>query len=365
MLYKYNLKDDSFSSLEEVDFKSLKIMERQNIEKWVEERPDLMGEELLIITTEYAKFDKTKERLDVLALDKQGKLVVVELKRDDSGRNVELQAIKYAAYCSTLTLEDIILERKLYLNKDGKDRADQEVSLEIETFIENESFEEIDDKPRIIIISKEFRPEVMASVLWLRNFQIDISCIKLTPYRINDHEIGISSYKIIPLPEAEDYQIRVERKESGGRHLSRTGKMYTELWTELKTEIENKLKITISSPPASRYYAVPVGQGGIHLEWIFNKGEGQFGVEIHFERELKTENLHNLNLLKEYLPELEKKLNCKLTIFEDWGPRWMRIRCALNQNHIDDNLKQFAVEKMVLMYKFLQPLIVKHKNDFK
>ena len=69
--------------------------------------PAILGEELLIITSEYDRFDKTNERLDLLALDKDGNLVVIELKRDDSGKNVDLQAIKYAAYCSTLRLADI------------------------------------------------------------------------------------------------------------------------------------------------------------------------------------------------------------------------------------------------------------------
>ena len=64
---------------------SQKILERQDIEKWVESYPEILGEELLILTTEYDKFDKTNERLDLLAIDKLGNLVIIELKRDDSG----------------------------------------------------------------------------------------------------------------------------------------------------------------------------------------------------------------------------------------------------------------------------------------
>ena len=70
--------------------------------------PDALGEELLIIQKEFAGFDDTRERLDLLALDKRGQLVIIENKLDDSGRDVVWQAVKYAAYCSNLTKTQII-----------------------------------------------------------------------------------------------------------------------------------------------------------------------------------------------------------------------------------------------------------------
>ena len=88
-MFVYDKKSKVFSSTEETDFRFHEIMERQHLEKWVVKFPEILGEELLIITTEYDKFDKTKERLDLLVLDKTGKLVVVELKREESGKRVE------------------------------------------------------------------------------------------------------------------------------------------------------------------------------------------------------------------------------------------------------------------------------------
>ncbi len=186
MLFIYDSKEKLFSSREETDFRSHEILERKDIEKWVIESPELLGEDLLIITTEYDKFDKTKERLDLLALDRNGKLVVVELKRDDSGRRVELQALKYAAYCSTMTLTDIVKLRVQFVGRLINGRTEEDVENEVLGFINNDEFEKLDDKPRIILVAKEFRPEVTASVLWLRTFGVDIACVKLTPYKIDD-----------------------------------------------------------------------------------------------------------------------------------------------------------------------------------
>jgi RecB family endonuclease NucS len=85
MIFTYDKKTKNISLYDETDFKSQNILERQDIEKWVESYPEILGEELLILTTEYDKFDKTSERLDLLAIDKLGNLVIIELKRDELG----------------------------------------------------------------------------------------------------------------------------------------------------------------------------------------------------------------------------------------------------------------------------------------
>ena len=363
MLYKFNLEKRTFLPLEEVDFASLKILERQDIERWVEEQPDIVGEDLLIVTTEYDKFDKTNERLDVLAIDKNGKIVILELKRDDSGKNVDLQALKYAAFCSTFTLEEIINERVSYLKKKGKIISNEDVRNEIEAFIENADFKEIDDKPRIILISKEFRPEVTASVLWLRTFQVDIICIKLTPYRIDQSEIGISAQKIIPLPEAEEFQIQVEKKESGTKELSKSQKEYKNLWNYLKTQTEKVLNIKLKSAPVSTYYSIPSGIGNIHFEWVLQKKRNLFGVEVHFENSQKEKNYHNLNLLKQYFDDFGKRINNDAIIEENWGKRWSRVYFKIDQILVDDKLKKFAVDIMIELYQYLKPIFDKKKKD--
>ena len=63
-------------------------------------QPDALGEELLIIQKEFDGFElffsalnAGRERLDLLALDKAGNLVIIENKLDDSGRDVVWQAM--------------------------------------------------------------------------------------------------------------------------------------------------------------------------------------------------------------------------------------------------------------------------------
>lgn len=98
-------------------FSELGFTERYNLQKWIENHPNALGEELLIIQEEFSGFKGTNERFDLLAIDKEGNLVVIENKLDDSGKDVTWQAIKYASYCSTLSNDGILKIYQEYLDK--------------------------------------------------------------------------------------------------------------------------------------------------------------------------------------------------------------------------------------------------------
>lgn len=106
-MFVLNKDSNSIQALAKKSFSELGFKERAHLQEWIAGNPESLGEKLLIIQKEFSDFSETNERLDLLALDKKGKLVVIENKLDDSGRDVTWQALKYASYCSTLTKEDI------------------------------------------------------------------------------------------------------------------------------------------------------------------------------------------------------------------------------------------------------------------
>jgi len=97
-LFRIDPENDQAEAIAEVDFARLGLRERRHIQEWVAANPSILGEDLLIVGKEFSGFDRTDERLDLLALDPEGKVVVIELKRDDTGADVHWQAIKYASY---------------------------------------------------------------------------------------------------------------------------------------------------------------------------------------------------------------------------------------------------------------------------
>ena len=240
--------------IEESKFSELGIWERTHMENWIAKYPQILGEELITITTEYAKFDKTNNRLDILAVDTDGKIVIIELKRDIADRFVDLQAIHYAAYCSTLNLEQIIQMKADYRNISKED-----AEAEIKKFINNNEFSDFDNQPRIMLVANDYREETLAAVLWLRENGIDITCVKLEPYKIGE-KIAIKPEIIIPLPEAKDFMIQAEQKKIRINKLSKTQQEYFEFWSKMLERFNEKHpSVTRRKKNTKSFLPIPTG----------------------------------------------------------------------------------------------------------
>jgi hypothetical protein len=209
-MYRVDIKNKKLIKLSPTKFSTLRLKERYDVEEWIEKTPEIIGEELLIIYKELML--PSRIRLDLLAIDKKANLVVIELKRDDSGTDVEWQAIKYTSYCSNFLQDDIFKYYAEYLQSD-----EDEAQLKIEEFIDEE-IDKLNEKQRIILVSKEFHSDVISAVLWLRDYEIDIECVRLQLYLDQDNQLFITPDLIIPLPEAKDY---IQKKETKQKEIKR------------------------------------------------------------------------------------------------------------------------------------------------
>lgn len=364
MLYVYDKQMKSLKPCKETEFRSHGLLERQDLAKWAEEYPAILGEELLIITSEYDRFDKTNERLDLLAVDKDGILVVIELKRDDSGKNVDLQAIKYAAYCSTLRLADIVDMYVKYQMQRGNELTQETAQEAILSFIENDDFEELDDRPRIILVSKDFRPEVTASVLWLRKFALDVSCVKWDPYELDNGCVAINSSILIPLPEAKEFIIQAEKKEIDEHSKTLTQSEYVHFFQSCIDALGKKVPREYAVPEPKYCYPIATGIGGVHFEWGFHgRPRSSFGVELHFAKGNKETNQELLAVCEGAKVRLEKELGETVIVQRDWGKTWARMYVEKQEGKMTDDLRDWAVEKMELMMRVLQPVLDKEKRS--
>lgn len=100
-LFEIDRDSQVVSEIRPTTFPALGLWERQDLDAWVTSAPELAGGDFAVVTSEYDRFDRTSERLDVLGIvriaEGHGRSVVVELKRDGSSTTVDLPAIKYAA----------------------------------------------------------------------------------------------------------------------------------------------------------------------------------------------------------------------------------------------------------------------------
>jgi len=236
-MYKVDIENKKLIKLRTVNFGELKLTEPYDIEDWIEKTPNVLGEELLILSRQY--YVPSGKKLDLLAIDKNANLVIIELKRDNSGSEVEWQAIKYASYCANLLSNDIFEIFAMYLKSD-----ETSAQSRIEEFIDVE-LDKLNENQRIILVSKEFHSDVISAVLWLRDFEINIECIRLKPFLTPDNQLIISPELIVPLPEAKDYITRKEKKDKEHKQSIRSTFSLEKSNLE-QSELEIKIKETLS-----------------------------------------------------------------------------------------------------------------------
>ena len=254
-MYKVDKTSKKLQKVEETTFTALGFKERQDIQEWIVANPEILGEELLIIAKEFDGFADTSERLDLLALDLEGNLVVIENKRDNSGTGVEWQAIKYASYCSTLKRQDVLDIFKDYLNKQGITDNPEDI---IDDFYDNNAnIVYPTDNQRIILVSHVFRKEVLSAAQWLLNQQIDIKCVSIKPY-LSGGEIYLDTDVILPQEENKEYTLKIADKQRDSARekwkASDTGKMYQEFWKLFEDNFPNKDKTSLKDRDFSKNF---------------------------------------------------------------------------------------------------------------
>ena len=196
------------SRMEEVEFSRLGLQERRDIQEWISTNPGILGDDLLIVGKEFSDFDRTSERLDLLAVDADGKLVVIELKRDDSGTDAHWQAIKYASYLRDASQDDIV---GMLARHEGIGETD--ATQKLLQHLGSDDLNALNNDQRIVLASHRFAPEVTSACLWL-NERVPgedlITCVQLTPH--HDAETGslyVQVNTIIPVPGTEDLSIGI------------------------------------------------------------------------------------------------------------------------------------------------------------
>src|SRR5215212_4532674 len=120
----FNVNGGQMAQMLATTLKEIGVKERADLQRWVEEYPEIVDRDLLVVTTEFNQWElrsqHVEDRLDALFLDSYGSPVVAELKRGEAPDTVYLQALKYAAYSSQLTVEDLVEAHTRY-HKLGKE----------------------------------------------------------------------------------------------------------------------------------------------------------------------------------------------------------------------------------------------------
>lgn len=207
----YELMNSAITPIKRSTFREVEVREREHLQRAIRERVDVVSPDTLVLAEEFGEWDDSRRRIDLLGLDKNANLVVIELKRTEDGGHMELQAIRYAAMVSMMTFDRAVDIHSRYLRSIGRDEDDASASI-----LEFLDWEEPDEDSfaqdvRIVLASAEFSRELTTSVLWLNERGLDIRCVRMGPYNDNGRVL-LDVQQVIPIPEAEEYQVKLREK---------------------------------------------------------------------------------------------------------------------------------------------------------
>ena len=202
--------------LEPVVFDS-RVSEAQ-LEQWLLASPELAGEPLLILGSQLAEFAEDKDRLDVLAVDKRGEIVLLELKVDGQFRLTDLQALAYAAGYAGMPANHFAEILSKRLERDGDSERDDERAKEtIVEFVD--VLDEFEDwqpskRVRIKLLAPGYPKRVLHTVKWLGDlYGMPIEAIQVQLFEGAGGRFQLTFERLLPLKSDDAFDLTVKAAE--------------------------------------------------------------------------------------------------------------------------------------------------------
>jgi len=262
-----------------------KLNFEERLENWLSQDISILSDDLLIIgrqvETDYGKF------IDLLCLNSNGDLVIVELKKDKTPREVTAQVLDYASWVKDLSHEKIRSLANLY-------QAKKNTNLE-EAFQQKFGFdlpEVLNDSHAMLIVASEIDESTERIIKYLSDsYGVNINVAQFQYFKSENRQEFLARVFLIEQSEVEQ---KAQTKGTSKRAPSLTyqeleeiaeNKGVGELYLKLVNGLEGKFyKATTRSQINLR------GSYNDSIKTIFNlipeKSSGESGLwfEIYFWR---------------------------------------------------------------------------------
>lgn len=188
--------------------------EAEDLEKWIKTNPSILGEDVLLIGEQV----RTRSGpLDFLGVDKQGNLLVIELKRDMLPRDALVQAIDYAsdiAFWDTDKISEECVKFTQMSLQDFFSKNFEDVDIEELSFNENQ---------RILLVGFSIEEALQRMLEWLSdNFDMGVNAIVLKYAKTKSGDELLSRTMIIPeeieKEKIKRRKIQIRMSDKPGNH---------------------------------------------------------------------------------------------------------------------------------------------------
>ena len=173
--------------------KEANVKFESDIESWLENNPWALveGEPILWIGRQTsANVEESIIFPDLLGLDSEGNLVIVELKRGKTPREVVAQLLEYAAWAKDLSDEQLQEIAKAYFQAAKKETTLQEAFSEM---FEDE-MPALNRRLRLFVVAEEISGRILQVCRFLRtSHSMDINCLAVSTFQTESGEVLVNT----------------------------------------------------------------------------------------------------------------------------------------------------------------------------
>ncbi|MBX3265490.1 MAG: DUF4268 domain-containing protein [Acidobacteria bacterium] len=359
----FELSNEGLRQLASTNFAEAGVSERYDIQQHLRRNFSAVLPDVLVISEEFCDWDDSRRRIDLLGVDKEGNLVVIELKRTEDGGHMELQAVRYAAMVSKMTFSKAVEVFADYLRRDGLD-LDAEQTLLAHLGLAEPKEDQFAQDVRIVLISADFGKELTTAVMWLNERDLNIKCIRLVPYR-DDGRLLIDIQQIIPLPEAAEYQVRIREKEQKERMDRTANTQLKRFWDEFLSNTQGRCRLIPRASADRSYIGAATGIRGVTFFYVANRDDQR--VELYIDRGDADVNKSIYDQLHQHKAEIEERFGGELSWQGLFGKRACRIAYLLSDlgNRNDEanwpNMQEQLVSAMDRFERAITPALAEVK----
>lgn len=176
------------------------------LEEWICREPTLLGMDVLIVGQQV--LTENRGRIDLLGIDSDGELVIIELKRDKTPRDIIGQILDYASWARTLDYSQVDAIANKFLKKGIAEAFS-------EHFGEALPEDEVNGNHRMVIVASELDDSSQRIVEYLaEEHNVNINVIFFSFFKVDDEELLGRAWLLDP-EEVEERSVSRKAPWSG------------------------------------------------------------------------------------------------------------------------------------------------------
>lgn len=193
----------------------------KHLENWLENSPrqTLAQEDFLWIGRQTSVTDEGGTIFsDLLGIDSEGNLVVAELKKGRTPRDVVAQLLDYAAWANGLSESQIReIAEDYFAGREGfQGKTFDDAFREVFDMPETDELPQLNQNLRLFIVAEEIADRVTRVCRFLRNSHgLDVTCLVVSMFQTELGEVVVSTEKIVG-----DEDFAVPKTQQRGRSPS-------------------------------------------------------------------------------------------------------------------------------------------------